>query len=56
MPVRSYQRFEARDEKRPFNPSLFSMLAVARGIGVDLGGFVAEPTEEEVVELEREGF
>ena len=54
MPVRSYQRFEARDEKRAFNPNLFNLLAVARSIGVDLGEFVAEPTEKEVEELERE--
>ena len=54
MPVRSYQRFEARDEKRVFNPNLFNLLAVARGIGVDLGEFVTEPTAEEVEELERE--
>ena len=55
LPLRSYQRFEARDEKRPFNPTLFSLLAVARAIGVDLGEFVREPEEEEIRALEAEG-
>ncbi len=56
LPLRSYQRFEARDEKRPFNPTLFSLLAVARAIGVDPGEFVKEPDEEEIRSLETEAW
>lgn len=52
LPLRSYQRFEAKSEKRSFNPSLFNLLAVARAMKVDLAEFVREPMIEEIEALE----
>ena len=52
LPLRTYQRFEAQEEKRPFNPTLFNLLAVARAIGVDLAEFTREPSDTELAELE----
>ena len=54
MPLRSYQRYEAQSENRPFSPSLRNMRTVARAIGVDLAELVTEPTDEEAILLEAE--
>ena len=52
LPLRSYQRYEAQHDKRPFSPSLRNMREVALAIGVDLAELVTEPTQEEIEALE----
>jgi transcriptional regulator with XRE-family HTH domain len=48
MPVRSYQRFEAFQSVKPFNPTILWLRRIAHALGTELSDLVREPTSEEI--------
>jgi transcriptional regulator with XRE-family HTH domain len=49
--VRSYQLLEARNSSRGFNPTIKTLRAVARGLGLDVGDLTREASTDEVARL-----
>ncbi len=52
MPVRSYQGLEGIREGRNFNPTLLTLLAVAKAVSLKLTELIKEPTSDEIQQLE----
>ena len=49
LQLRTYQRFEAlKAERSSFNPTLVSIRAIARGLGVELEALTVEPSAQEL--------
>jgi transcriptional regulator with XRE-family HTH domain len=52
MPVRSYQGLEGIRDGRNFNPTLLTLRAVAKALGLELSELIKEPSPEEIQQLE----
>jgi len=50
--LRSYQRYEKRSVRRRFNPTLASLLSVAKVLDLDICDLVRTPTDDEARALE----
>ena len=51
MVLRTYQRFEAYQSERYFNPTLRNLMAIAEVLATTVSALTVEPTEEEIEAL-----
>ena len=52
MSLRSYQRFEAYESDKPFNPTLQKLLAISRVLDTTVPILTSAPSEEEIAALQ----
>jgi transcriptional regulator with XRE-family HTH domain len=53
LPLRTYQGLESIGDKRPFNPTLTTLMAIAQAVSLTLPELLREPSDEELSYLDK---